>query len=96
MQINVTGHHLEITSAIRNFVDEKFARIKRHFDQVINISVILEVEKLDQKAEATINLGGGKTIFANAKAADMYAAIDSLVDKLDRQVLKHKDKLKSH
>ena len=96
MQIQITGHHLEITPAIRNFIDDKFARIKRHFDHLIDVHVILGVEKLDHKAEATINLGGGKTVFADATMSDMYAAIDSLVDKLDRQVLKHKDKIKKH
>ena len=95
MQLNLTGHHVEITDSMRNYVEEKLARLTRHFDHVTNVHVILSIEKLEQKAEATLHLAGND-IFAEAVNEDMYAAIDSLVDKLDRQVIKHKEKLKSH
>lgn len=91
MQISVTGHHVEITSALKNYVDSKFQRLERHFDHLINIHVILGVEKLRQKAEASILINGAK-VFADAIHEDMYAAIDSLIDKLDRQIIKHKEK----
>lgn len=95
MQLNLTGHHVEITDSMRNYVEEKLTKLTRHFDHVTNVHVILSVEKLEQKAEATLHLAGND-IFAESVNADMYAAIDSLVDKLDRQVLKHKEKIKSH
>lgn len=95
MQINLTGHHLDVTDSLRNYVHEKFARISRHFDHINNVHVILQVEKLRQIAEAKLNVNGGE-IFANSESEDMYAAIDSLVDKLDRQVIKHKEKLIRH
>lgn len=95
MQINLTGHHMDITPAIRSFVQEKFERLERHFDHITNIHVILTVEKERQKAEATLHVSKGK-IFAVAKHEDMYAAIDMLIDKLDRQVIKHKEKLSDH
>lgn len=95
MQINLTGHHVEITDALRNYVDTKFEKLERHFDHINNVHVILNVEKLNQKAEAKLNLDGGE-IFAASENNDMYAAIDSLIDKLDRQVIKHKEKLKRH
>jgi len=95
MQLDVSGHHVEITDAIREYTYGKFAKIKRHFDKVIDIHVILSVEKLDQKAEATIQLNGNK-IFAEDTQENMYAAIDTLVDKLDRQVMKHKEKQNAH
>ena len=95
MQINLTGHHMDITPAIRSFVDEKFERLERHFDHITNIHVILTVEKERQKAEATIHVNRGN-IFAEAQSEDMYAAIDMLIDKLDRQVIKHKEKLSNH
>lgn len=91
MNLTITGHHLEITPAIRGYVEDKMARVTRHFDQVIDVSVILAVEKLKHKAEVNLHLRG-KDIFVEAIDADMYAAIDSLADKLDRQVLKHKEK----
>ncbi len=91
MQLNITGHHIEVTDSLRNYVTEKFAKLERHFDQVINIHVILQVEKLAQKAEATVQVNGAK-LFAEDTQEDLYAAIDALIDKLDRQVLKHKDK----
>jgi len=91
MQINVNGHHVEVTQALSEYVKDKFEKLERHSDGISNIQVILSIEKLVQKAEATILIKGGK-IFANADSEDMYAAIDSLSDKLDRQLLKHKDK----
>ena len=95
MQINLTGHHVEITEPLRNYVDTKFERLERHFDNFTNTHVILSVEKLRQKAEATMHMGGGK-LYADSTNEDMYAAIDSLVDKLDRQVKKHKEKITDH
>ena len=95
MQINLSGHHVEITDSLRNYVDTKFEKLERHFDHINNVYVILNVEKLNQKAEATLHVNGGE-IFANAEHTDMYAAIDSLIDKLDRQVIKHKEKLNRH
>jgi len=95
MQINLTGHHMDITPAIKSFVHEKFERLERHFDHIINIHVILTVEKERQKAEATIHVNRGN-LFAESQHEDMYAAIDMLLDKLDRQVIKHKEKLSSH
>ena len=95
MQINLSGHHVDITDSLRTFVNSKFERLTRRFEQINNVHVVLTVEKLRQKAEAKIHLNGGE-IFANAESDDMYAAIDSLVDKLDRQVIKHKEKLIRH
>ncbi|AYA63308.1 MULTISPECIES: ribosome hibernation promoting factor [unclassified Alteromonas] len=95
MQINLSGHHIEITDSLRNYVDTKFSKLERHFDHISNVHVILNVEKLSQKAEATVHLSGAE-VFASSENQDMYAAIDSMVDKLDRQVLKHKEKLKKH
>ena len=95
MQISLTGHHVDVTDALKSYVDGKFERLERHFDQVINVHVILTVEKLRQKAEATININGA-SVFADAVHEDMYAAIDGLIDKLDRQVIKYKEKKSSH
>ena len=92
MQLTVTGHHVEVTSALRNYVDNKLARLERHCDYVGDVHCVLTVEKLSHKAEATVHLNGG-TIHADAVAQDMYAAVDGLIDKLDRQVKKHKEKL---
>jgi len=91
MNLTITGHHLEVTPAIRGYLEEKMTRINRHFDQVIDITVILAVEKLVHKAEVNLHVRG-KDIFVESSDADMYAAIDSLADKLDRQVVKHKEK----
>jgi ribosomal subunit interface protein len=91
MQINLSGHHLYITDAIRNHVTDKFARLERHSDHIINVHVILELEKNRQKAEAKVHLGGVE-LFADAEEEDLYVAIDKLVDKLDRQLLKQKEK----
>ena len=95
MQINITGHHVEVTPALRAYVTEKMQKLARHFDQVNSINVILNVEKLQQLAEATVNAGGRK-IFAAETAMDMYASIDGLVDKLDRQVRHYKDRITNH
>ena len=89
MNLSISGHHLSVTPPLREYVLLKLERIKRHFDQVINVSVILGVDKLIQKAEITLHVSG-KELFAQAKHSDLYAAIDDLVDKLDRQVLKYK------
>ena len=94
MQLSVTGHHVEITDALRTYVEEKFQKLERHFDHVTNVHVILSVEKLQKKAEATVHVSGAD-VFAEAVDEDMYAAIDSLIDKLDRQVIKHKEKMQS-
>jgi putative sigma-54 modulation protein len=93
MHINLTGRHVEVTTALRDYVTSKFAKLERHFDHINNVHVILDVEKLVQKAEATLHVNGGE-IFATADHQDMYAAIDGLIDKLDRQVIKHKEKMK--
>lgn len=95
MQISVTGHHIDVTEALKGYVDNKFARLERHFDNVIDVHVILSVEKLRQKAEATIQVNGAK-VYADDIHEDMYAAIDGLIDKLDRQIIKHKEKKTSH
>jgi putative sigma-54 modulation protein len=95
MQLSVTGHHIEITDSLRNYVGTKLAKLARHFDQMTDIHCVLTVEKLQHKAEATIQVGGG-TIHAEQIEPNMYAAIDILVDKLDRQVKKHKEKLTDH
>ena len=94
MQINLSGHHIEITDPLRDFVNSKFAKLERHFEQINNVQIILTVEKLNQIAEAKLNVNGGE-IFANSQHEDMYAAIDALIDKLDRQIIKHKEKLNS-
>jgi ribosome hibernation promoting factor len=91
MNLNLTGHHVEITSALRDYATTKINKITRHFDHVIDVSMILSVEKLRQKAEANVHVRG-RDIFVETDSTDMYASIDSLVDKLDRQVLSHKEK----
>ncbi len=95
MQINLTGRNVEITKSLKDYVDSKFSRLKRHFEHINNVHVILNVDKLQQTAEAKIHLNGGE-VFAAAGHSDMYAAIDGLIDKLDRQVIKHKEKLNRH
>jgi putative sigma-54 modulation protein len=95
MQISLTGHHVDLTDSLRDYVDTKFERLERHFDHVTNVHVILSVEKLAQKAEANMHVSGAE-IFADSTHEDMYAALDSLVDKLDRQLIKHKEKMKNH
>ena len=95
MQINISGHHLDITDALRQYVSEKFTRLERHFDHITSMQVILSVDKLVQKAEAIIRTSGAK-LFAIAESEDLYAAIDMLSDKLDRQILRHKEKHLAH
>jgi putative sigma-54 modulation protein len=95
MQIDLTGQHVEITPPLREYVNSKLDRLTRHSDQVLDIHVILSVEKLRHTAEATLRLNGGN-VFADATEEDMYAAIDALTDKLDRQVKKHNQKLNDH
>ncbi len=95
MQLTITGHHLEITKPLKEYVENKLERLQRHFDQITNIHVILTVEKMAQRAEATIHISGGD-LFAHAEDEDMYAAIDALADKLDRQLIKHKQKHRGH
>jgi len=96
MQINLTGHHVDITTSLRDYVNTKFAKLERHFDHINNVHVVLVVEKTNQKAEATIHMTGSSEIFASAVNNDMYTSIDALVDKLDRQILKFKAKSSSH
>lgn len=95
MQINLTGRHVEITESLREYVDTKFAKLERHFEHINNVHVILNVEKLKQIAEAKVHLNGGE-VFAMSEDDNMYAAIDQLIDKLDRQVIKHKEKISRH
>lgn len=95
MQIDLTGHHLDITPAMRDYVKGKFERLERHFEHVIDVHVVLSVEKQRHQAEAALRMSGGK-IHATAEQGDMYVAIDDLVDKLDRQLVKHKEKSKDH
>ena len=95
MQLSVTGHHVEITAAMRSYVEKKLDRVVRHFDLVIDTHCVLTVEKLMHKAEATLRVRG-ETIHALATEGDMYAAIDALADKLERRVRKHKEKLTDH
>ena len=95
MQIDISGHHVEVTDSLRNFITSKMARVERHFDQVIDAHVVLDVNKLVNKAEITIHVSGN-TIHAESENEDMYAAIDAMLDKLDRQVRKHKEKRTDH
>jgi len=91
VQISVSGHHIEVTNPLREYVESKLDRLARHFDKITNIHVILSVEKQRQKAEATIRTPAGE-VFADAESEDLYAAIDLLADKLDRQLIKKKEK----
>ena len=95
MNLHISGHHVDVTPAMREYVTSKFTRITRHFDHVIDVNVILSVDKLKHKVEANVHLSG-KDIFVECDDANMYAAIDALVDKLDRQILKHKEKHAGH
>ena len=100
MNLTISGHHLEVTPALRTYVTSKLDRITRHFDQLVDIKVLLSVEKKKkkdkrQRAECTIHVKGGD-MFAESADEDLYAAVDSLMDKLDRQVGKHKEKTKDH
>ncbi len=91
MQINVSGHHVDVTPALREYVNNKLSKLQRHFDQITKTDVTLTVEKLIQKAEASVHVAGAD-LFATCESDDMYTAIDLLTDKLDRQLIKHKEK----
>ena len=95
MQINISGRHVEVTDSMKDYVTSKVERLTHHYDRITSTHVILSVDKLIQKAEATIHVSG-KDVFADASHEDLYAAIDALVDKLDRQLIKHKEKMRSH
>ena len=100
MNLTISGHHLDVSPALRSYVTTKLDRITRHFDQVVDVKVILTVEKQKekegrQKAECNIHVKGSD-MFAESSHADLYAAVDELVDKLDRQVVRHKECLKNH
>ena len=95
MQLNLTGHHVEVTEALKSYVEKKLERMARHSDHVMDVHCILTVEKLQHKAEASVSLNGSK-LYADAVDENMYAAIDALADKLDRGVKKHKEKLTDH
>lgn len=91
MQLSITGHHVDVTDALRNYVNAKFDKIERHYDHITNAHVVLTVEKQVQKAEATLHITGSE-VFADSENEDLYAAIDAMSDKLDRQIIKHKEK----
>ena len=95
MQLNVSGHHIEVTESLRGYVETKIEKIARHFDLVSDVNCILTVKKLRHKAEATVKVNGGK-IYADHTEEDMYAAIDGLTDKLERRVRKYKEKMVDH
>lgn len=95
MQINITGHHIDVTPALRAFTEEKFDKLERHFDHITSINVVLNVEKLRQIAEATVHVAKGE-LHASAESEDLYTAIDTLIDKLERQLSKHKEKNQHH
>lgn len=95
MQINITGQQMDVTPALHEYVETKFQRLERHFDQITNVHVILSIEKERHKAEATISVSRGE-LFADTEQESMYAAIDELMDKLDRQLKKHKEKMTDH
>jgi len=95
MQINFTGHRLEVTPALREFTTEKLDKLQRHFHFITSINVVFDIEKLSQIAEATIHVAN-RELHASAESEDMYAAIDILIDKLDRQLIKHKEKIQDH
>ena len=96
MNLNISGHHLDLTTPLRDYVTAKIKRIERHFDHLINADVILSVEKLRHKAEATVHASGADLHAEAVVESDMYAAIDALMDKLDQQTRKHKEKLRHH
>ena len=95
MNLQISGHHLEVSPAIRDYVSQKLQKVTRHFDHVIDIHVVLSVEKLNQKAEVTLHVPG-KDIFVESIDPNLYAAVDDITDKLDRQVQKYKQKLQDH
>jgi putative sigma-54 modulation protein len=95
MQLKLAGHHVEITPALRAYVEKRMERITRHFDQVIDMNCVMSVDKMVHKVEATVHVSGNN-IHADAIDLNMYAAIDALADKLDRSVVKHKEKQRDH
>ena len=95
MQITISGHHVDVTDPLREYVQTKFDRLQRHYSQITQVEVTLNVEKLVHKAESRVHIAG-KDLFAHAESDDMYAAIDALTDKLDRQLIKHKEKRSAH
>ncbi|MFK7829149.1 MAG: ribosome-associated translation inhibitor RaiA [Congregibacter sp.] len=95
MQITISGHHVDVSDALREYVEAKLERLERHYSQITKVDVVLVIEKLTQKAEANVHIAG-KDLFAAADSEDMYAAIDALADKLDRQLIKHKEKHRPH
>ncbi len=95
MQITISGHHIDVTPALKDYVNNRLDKLGRHHDRITSTNVILSVDKLVQKAEASVHVSG-KEFFANSEADDLYAAIDMLADKLDRQLIKHKEKQRSH
>lgn len=94
MQISISGHHIEVTPALKSYVETKLERLERHFDQITNMHVILSVEKHMQKAESTVH-AGGQEVYAEAESDDLYKAIDQLADRLDRQIIKKKEKIRN-
>ena len=95
MQLNLSGHHVDITDSLHAYIHNKFCKLERHFEHINNVHVVLNVEKLQQIAEATLHLTGGE-VFATSSHEDMYIAIDSMISKLDRQVIKYKEKSQRH
>ena len=95
MQLTISGHHIDVTEALREYVTNKISRLEKHHDRITNTHVILTVEKLQQKAEATLHISGAD-LYADSEYEDLYAAIDSLTNKLDRQLIKHKEKHRNH
>jgi putative sigma-54 modulation protein len=100
MNLTISGHHLEVTPALRNYVTTKLDRITRHFDQVVDVKVLLTVEKQKEKENASernaTSTSKGSDLFAESSHFDLYAAVDELVDKMDRQVVRHKDRMQDH
>jgi putative sigma-54 modulation protein len=96
MNLNISGHHVDLTMPLRDYVTTKLKRIERHFDHLIKAEVVLTVEKLRHKAEATVHTRGADLHAEATVEEDMYAAIDALIDKLDQQTRKHKEKLRHH
>lgn len=95
MQINFTGHNVEVTTSLKSYTEDKLNKLERHFDKITAIHVIYDVEKLSQIVEATIKVVGTE-LHARSESEDMYASVDGLIDKLDRQLIKHKEKIRDH
>ncbi|WP_075182972.1 ribosome hibernation promoting factor [Pantoea sp. 1.19] len=96
MQLNITGKNVEITPALRDFLNEKFAKLEQYFVHINQVHVVLSVEKVNHVADATLHVNGGELHASSTQEKDMYAAIDGLIDKLAAQLKKHKEKLKQH